>query len=185
MKVWDRDGNPVGEDLADVLYFGQWLGFLSSPRILQAMRRMPTREHLLRMLDAFLPYARSTRRWHYRADNWRPDPQDREARALELRAVIERWNSPEISQEITRAARALLRADGLERSDQRWDTYEEKFEFPPEDYLLWPEGIPLQLREEAKKADAAALGTGTSCAIVPSDPPQISTGGADENHESG
>jgi hypothetical protein len=49
MKVWDRDGNPVGEDLADVLYFEQWLGFLSSPRILQAMRRMPTREHLLRM----------------------------------------------------------------------------------------------------------------------------------------
>jgi hypothetical protein len=145
----NQDEKPEGGSIADVFYFREWLAVLSSPRILQAMRRKPTKEHLLRMLDAFLPYTRTTRQ-RARLDSWEPDPQKREARALELRAAIERWDSPEISREIIQAARALSREDGDDCTDETWDAHEVPLEFPPEDYLLWPEGVPLQLREEGK-----------------------------------
>lgn len=136
------------DEFYNVLYFEDWLVVLASPRILQAMQRVPPREHLLRMLDMFLSYARSKRRFMSRAGEWKPDPQRREARALELRVAIERWNSPEISREITQAARAFLREDGEDFSDEEWDAYE--IESPPDDYLMWPEGIPLAI--EASRA---------------------------------
>jgi hypothetical protein len=149
MVATNQDGNPTGSSIADVFYFQEWMAVLSSPRILKAMRRMPTKEHLLRMLDAFLPYTRTTRQ-RAGSEHLRFDPKKREARALELRAAIERWDSPEISREIIQAARALSREDGDDCSDEEWDAHEVELEFPPEDYLLWPEGVPLQLREEGK-----------------------------------
>lgn len=78
------------------------------------------------------------------------DPKKREACALALRDAIERWDSPEISQEIIQAARALAREDDDVASDAEWDAYEVDLS-PPEDYLLWPEGVPIQLKEKEKQ----------------------------------
>lgn len=150
MVIRDEDKNPIGYDHFVVHCFRDWLRVLASPRILQAMRRMPTREHLLRMLDGFLPYARTTLQ-RARSDDWQPDPKKREARALELRAALERWTSPEIPQEITQAARALLHADDIDDVEEGWEENEFQLEFPPDDYLLWPEGIPIKLREKAEE----------------------------------
>jgi hypothetical protein len=141
---------PTEEDFADIYHFQQWLGTLSSPRVLQAMRRMPTQEHLLTMLDAYLPYARSERRWPYGGKIWYPDPQRREARALELRAAIEHWSSGEISREITQAARALLREDGIVQTDEEWDACAHEDDRPPEDSLIWPENPHFPCKKPPK-----------------------------------
>src|SRR5262245_49284682 len=89
MTIRGLDVHPTEEDFADIFHFQQWLAVLSSPPILQAMRRVPTQQDLRHLLDAYLPYASSTRRFTNRTDDWQPDPQKREARALELRAAIE------------------------------------------------------------------------------------------------
>jgi hypothetical protein len=136
----------MADNAFNIFYFEEWLTVLASPRILQAMQRVPPREHLLRMLDAYLPYAGSTAQFTYRSGDWQLDPRKREACALELRAAIERWSSKAISREITQAARALLRADGGGVSDEAWDAHE--IESPPNDYLLWPEGVPLELKAQ-------------------------------------
>jgi hypothetical protein len=147
MKTTKADKNLMAESGFNIFHFEEWLVVLSSPRILQAMQRVPPREHLLRMLDAYLPYARSTGQFTSRSHDWQLDPQKRGERALELRAAIERWSSPTISREITQAARALLREDGYDASDEVWDAHE--IESPPNDYLLWPEGVPLELRAQS------------------------------------
>jgi hypothetical protein len=134
------DVHPTEEDFADIFHFQQWLAVLASPCIHPAMRRMPTQQDLRRLLDAYLPYARSMRRLTNRADDWRPDPQKRETCALELRAAIERWNSPAISMEITDAARALLREDGVKDPDGGWDAFTVELEPSPDHFLFWPEG---------------------------------------------
>lgn len=148
MKNTKADHDLMADHGFDIFYFEEWLVVLSSPRILQVMQRVPPREHLLRMLDAYLPYARSTGQFTYRSREWQLDPQKRGARALELRAAIERWSEPTISREITQAARALLREDGYDVSDEVWDGHE--IESPPNDYLLWPEGVPLALQAAAR-----------------------------------
>jgi hypothetical protein len=144
------DAYPGEEDYADIFHFQQWLFVLACPPLLKRMRRMPTQEHLLIMLDAYLPYARSERRLKYGNKIWYPDPQKRQARALALRAAIERWSSPEISPEITQAARALLREDGNTETDEEWDAYVDEDERPPEDSLVWPEMPQFPGKKQAK-----------------------------------
>jgi hypothetical protein len=162
---------PTEADYADVFHFQQWLHVLASPRILQTMRRRPTQEHLLTLVDAYLPYARSERLLSHGATKWRPDPQKREARAIELRAAIEQWTTPEISREITHAARALAREDGLGEPEEGWDAYVVELEPPPENYLVWPETVELHRKEE-EKAEAIARAIGVFLrAIKPPDPP--------------
>lgn len=141
MKVQGVKAHPTDDEFADIFHFQQWLIVLSSPRILEAMRQVPTREHLLCMIDAYLPYARSNRQLTDMSvpDSWRPDPELREARALELRATIEQWTGPTISKEVIQAARALLHEDSVDKSDEAWDTYIVDLEPPPENFLVWPE----------------------------------------------
>jgi hypothetical protein len=173
MKPTVVDAHPRDEDYADIFNFRQWLQVLASPRILQAMGRTPTQKHLLDMVDAYLPYARSTRRFTHRPkDDWRPEPQQREARAIELRAAIERWTSPEISREITQAARALLREDDVVDTDEGWDAYVVDLEPPPENYLVWPETAELQRKEE-EKAEATARAIAAFLRLIaPPGPPR-------------
>ncbi len=141
MLVLDKDGNPIGPEHTDFFHFETWLAVLAAPRVLRTLRRVPPRDHLLRMLDAYLPYAGSTRHYVSRGDDFRPDPQRREAAVLHLRDVIERWTSPDIPAEMIEAARAVLREDGVLEPKGGWDEVEDAPGSPPaEECLLWPEG---------------------------------------------
>lgn len=157
MKVKKEDRRWVREHMFDISCFHEWLIVLASPHILQAMRRMPPRDHLLRMLDAYLPYAKGTDRLVHHQLEFRHDPEERGAAALALRAAIERWEGPEISREITLAARELLHADGEgPHSDEDWDAHTSQT--PPDDHLLWPEQLPLEGSGHSQQAESPGFG---------------------------
>ena len=141
MKVQGIKARPTDDDFANIFHFQQWLIVLSSPCILKAMHRLPTQAHLLCMIDAYLPYARSNRQLTDMSvpDSWMPDPESREARVLELRATVEQWTGPTISKEVIQSARAVLHEDSVDKSDEAWDSYIVDLEPPPEKFLVWPE----------------------------------------------
>ena len=142
MRAEGREIELRDEDFPDVFHFLEWMFTLSSPRTLQRMLRLPTRKHLLCLIEAYLPYARSRRRMSVfislPAAFW-PDPEQRETRALELRAVVEQWTGPLISSEITHAARALLDEEGLGKTDEAWEVFDHMPELSAENGLVWPE----------------------------------------------
>lgn len=71
--------------------------------------------------------------------DWWPDPELREARALEFRVAVEQWTPPLISREIISAARALVNEEGLGETDEDWDKFDAWPESSPENGLVWPE----------------------------------------------
>ena len=142
MRTEGTEAHFRDEDFPDVFHFLSWAGTLCAPRTLQRMRRLPTRKHLLCMLDAYMPYARSRRTMSIIfpvPKDWWPDPELREARALEFRAAVEQWTPPLISSEIIRAARALVHEEGLGDTDEAWDKFDAWPESTPENGLVWPE----------------------------------------------
>ncbi|MGK4000317.1 hypothetical protein [Sorangium sp. So ce1024] len=75
----------------------------------------------------------------------------REALADRLRTLLGTWTPPELTPGIVDTARQLLKAEGDTSSPEGWDaaSWESPSHdpgAPPEDYLLWPEGIPAVLK---------------------------------------
>jgi nucleoside-diphosphate-sugar epimerase len=146
---------PSSSDYAAVTDFLNWLGFLCCPHILRSMRRAPVPGHLVRLLDAYLPYVRSERVRFLVPPKFRLNPQRREELALELRALLEQWTPPDIPEALVKTARALMRAEGVERPPSgKWDTFQVDPVHPPEETLMWPEGIPRLREELARRGDS-------------------------------
>jgi hypothetical protein len=148
------DGNnPRIEEIADAFQFHMWLHVLSCPRIFHQMTRKPTREHMLNVHARYLPYAQSRRP---RVDQQgyfvtRGDEELREKLANRIRELFETWNPSELPQELTETARALLAAECIEPPEGGWDNVQVDPNYPPEECLLWPEGVPALLKRQSSK----------------------------------
>ncbi|HZF52157.1 MAG TPA: hypothetical protein VE093_26065 [Polyangiaceae bacterium] len=146
------NGRPVLDDFCDIVNCVMWLQILAVPRIFCCMTRMPPREHLVRLIDIFLAYVSHDGR--YATPDFEPVPYEtREPLALKLRELLEAWTPPELPAEITEAARALLYAEGMSPPPGGWDSAPDP-DRRPEEYLLWPEGVPaLMARERGEPSD--------------------------------
>jgi hypothetical protein len=132
-------GRPVFADWADVGNCVMWLEMFAAPHLFHGMRRMPPREHLLGIMDIYLAYVRHDGR--YMEPQFEPVPYERrEPLAKKLRALLENWMPPIISQDIIETARALLYAEGVD-PPEGWEHVCPP-DFRPEEHLRWPEGIP-------------------------------------------
>jgi hypothetical protein len=137
------DGLPItAGELADYAHCVPWVAVLAAPRFYARLRRVPPKEHLLTLLDAFLPYAHSKR---FLSEVPRGQPRqetpDRGPCAERLRALIAQWEPPALTPEIRDAARALAVADACPPPTGGWDDYDgSDTPGPAEDGLMWPEG---------------------------------------------
>jgi hypothetical protein len=144
------NGHPVLTDYADVMNTTHWLMVLASPPLYRTLGRIPSREHLLHLMDIYIAYVEHDGR--YSQQEHQPVPYERrEPLAAKLRALLETWTPPELPSEITEATRELLWAEGRTPPDGGWDNATITGSDPLEDILLWPEGIPLLLREQAEE----------------------------------
>jgi hypothetical protein len=152
VTYWDLN-HPRIRDVEHAMQYADWLRVFANPRIYHAMARKPTREHILHLHDRYLPYARSKHalkeQQGYSCFN--VDEERRELLADRLRTLLETWTPPELTPEIVETARELLIAEGQEAPDEGWDEVSwaslgHDPDDPPEDYLLWPEGIPAVLK---------------------------------------
>ncbi|WP_437587335.1 hypothetical protein [Sorangium sp. So ce1000] len=138
------DGTSRLSNMVNSIHAVQWLLCLAAPRVFLRMKRMPPREHLLRMVDFYLAYVRRGER--NLVPEMEPVPyEQRETLALQLRALLETWSPPGLPAEISEAARAVLHADGQREPPGGWDEADEPT-WRPEEELLWPEGVPAAMR---------------------------------------
>ncbi len=79
MNIDDLRAPPLPPWYKDVWYFYDWMAVLCSPPLLRGMRRAPIPEHLIRLLDAYLPFAKTSERWLHRP----PDSTEMETRSIQ------------------------------------------------------------------------------------------------------
>lgn len=142
----DGGGNQRS-DFLGAWHFLNWLLVLACPRMFHRMARRPTREHLLKLVDDYLPYARSERQqrsWKH-GSRFEVDRERRQMLAARLRELFTRWSPLELSPEITEAARALLDTEGNDPPPGGWGNLRDP-DVPPEEILLWPEGMTAIVR---------------------------------------
>jgi len=121
-----------------------WLHVLAIPHVFRSMRRKPSPEHLVNMVDIYLAYVRRGER--RTPPKFQPVPYERrEPAALRLRALLEAWTPPDLPEEITAAVRDVLHAEGSTPAEG-WDHVPYEPEPPIEDQLWWPEDVPEALR---------------------------------------
>ena len=130
---------------------------LAAPHLYRTIRRTVEPAHVTRLMDVWVAYAEHGDRYFSTLVPV-PEPQ-RRLFARELRALVAAWTPPDLPAEITEAARALLRAEGVEPPQGDWDSFAFDLEEdePVEDALIWPEGIPLLLRRTQSEPAPAAL----------------------------
>ncbi len=120
-KRGTANGHPVRDDWNTIVHTVHWLRVLATPRFFHGLGRVPSREHLLGLLDIFLAYLRHDGR--YVSAEFEPVPyEQREPLARKLRALIEAWTPPGLPQEIVETARALLHAEGVREPAQAGTT---------------------------------------------------------------
>lgn len=123
--LWSEN---LGVELNKSHPFREWLQVLSRPAVFHALSRLPTRAHLLTLLDAYRSYGQ------FRAPET-PVILPALARMEEHLSV---WSPPDLPAEIVEAARALIVADGF-YAEFKWDkgpTLEHGR--PLESLLVWP-----------------------------------------------
>jgi hypothetical protein len=149
-RLHANDNLPVTGDPVDVYHFYEWLWAMAAPQVWRSMRRIPPREHLLEVIDDALPYARSNALYFsWPDDEPRPDLTQRGPLAEKLRALIERWDPPDLTDEIIATARALSDIGQSPHQPPRdWDKVEPDPANPPDEVFLWPEGVPRFLPEQ-------------------------------------
>lgn len=106
--------NPRIAETVNTLPFRDWLQVLARPHLFQMLTRPPSREHLLMLCDAYIPYARS-RRTLAKEQGYISDAQDEllfTELAERMRALLEVWSPDSLTPEIVDTARALLAAHG-------------------------------------------------------------------------
>lgn len=130
-------------DNMEVIHAVLWFMVLASRSLSRTLSRAPTPEHLLRLVDIYSAYAARDARYHQ--PMFQPVPYERRGPlAARLRALLETWTPPELSDEIVEAARSLLHAEGLRGPGNDWENLTSRLLDP--DHLLWPEGVPALVR---------------------------------------
>lgn len=137
------DGSSDWMDAVGSIQATVWFEVLARPYLYQSMERKPTREHLVNMVDVYLRGVR--RKAQHVPSTFYPVPREqREPSALRLRALLEAWTPPELTEEITAAVREVLHAEGNTPAEG-WDQMPLP-EPPVEQQLCWPEDVPEPLR---------------------------------------
>ena len=106
--------NPRIAELANEIPFRDWLQVLARPHLFQMLTRQPSREHLLMLCDAYLPYARS-RRALAKEQGYISDAKNEllfTELAERMRTLLAGWSPDSLIPEIVDIARALLVASG-------------------------------------------------------------------------
>lgn len=139
------DGTPITTELAQeiehVIHAIGWIDVLASPRLWATLRRIPPKAFLLELIDAYLVYARSGRRYtNVPEGQQRPDLTLRSAPAERLRALMVAWEPPVISTEIRDAALAVALAEFGPPPAESGDDVDHDIPMPLEAALAWPEG---------------------------------------------
>ncbi|MGK4003772.1 hypothetical protein WMF31_14165 [Sorangium sp. So ce1036] len=146
LRFTSVDGREDTEDVVDVFNVIHWLGAFASPRVYQAFSRTPPRDHILRLLDIYIAYAK--RGAHHAVPQVEPVLLERRLPlALRLRELFEAWAPPALPREAVEISRALMECEGFEPPACGWDAYEAPAQggITYEDALLWPEGVPAIL----------------------------------------
>lgn len=151
------NGQPVLSDWADVAHVFLWLKVFGCPRLFRGLSRIPPQEHILRLLDVYDAYLQHDGRYH--KAEFHPVPYERRAPlSARFRELVEQWVPPGLPAEMMHVARELLHAEGSNPPPGGWDEYagDPSDPYPPEDCLLWPEGVPalLNAKQEAGRLDA-------------------------------
>ncbi len=104
--------NPRLAEIANSFPFRDWMQVLARPHLFQMLTRQPSREHLLMLCDAYLPYARS-RRELAKEQGYvsHADEAVMSELAGRMRVLMESWTPHNLTPEIVDTARALLSAD--------------------------------------------------------------------------
>jgi hypothetical protein len=164
--------NPRVREHEDAQHLVNWLETLGRPQLYAALSRKPTREHILHVIDLYMPYAQSRPEHREERGYVRHgvDLQRAEDLALRFRALIESWEPPDLTAEITEAARELLMADGTHQPVGGVWVWGDMH--PPEEIeniLMWPEGVPELIRRQkdpmylATTADQKPRSTERAC----------------------
>lgn len=139
--IYDK-ANPRLVEIGNSIPFSHWLLVLASPELFQTLTRQPSREHLLWLCDAYMPYARSRR--ELAEEQGYASHATNETLVSELaermRSLLEAWVPDNLTPEIVDTARALLCAS---RSFEIQD-WSYKPDLDPgqtlDDILVWPSG---------------------------------------------
>jgi hypothetical protein len=136
--------NPRINEIGNAFPFAMWLHVLARPEVFHALSRQPSREHLIALCDAYLPFARS-RREHAKEQGYISGADEALVSELadRVRSLLEAWRPGELSEEMVDMARALLRAD---RSFAVLD-WQKGPDLDPgqkvDDILVWPPWQPM------------------------------------------
>ena len=109
--------NPRTAETMNKIPFEVWLQVLARPHLFQMLTRPLSREHLLMLCDAYLPYARS-RRELAKKQGYISDAEDEPLvaeLAERMRALLAGWSPDSLIPEIVDTARALLIAGGTQK----------------------------------------------------------------------
>lgn len=143
---WLPDGTPITpetwNEFWSVASIHGWFMVLTSPRLWARLRRIPSKAFLLKIVDVYLVYAKSSRRYSHNPQIRPPvDLALRAASADRLRNLLVDWEPPVVTPEIREAAMAAHRAEVNEPLKENWDGPEfEPEDAPLEAMLPWPEG---------------------------------------------
>lgn len=94
--------NPRTAETINIIPFGDWLHVLACPHLFQMLTRTPSKDHLLMLCDAYLPYARS-RRELAKEQGYIPDAKDEllvTELAERMRALLAAWSPDNLTPEI-------------------------------------------------------------------------------------
>jgi len=130
---------PDDDDGAEVLNSWHWILVLAAPPLYRTIQRPVDPVYVACMIDIIIAYAE--RGAHYLGARLSPVHYERRAPlAKKLRALVVAWTSPDLSAEITAAARELLHAEGQVAPEGGWDMLSTDPD-PVEGILIWPEGL--------------------------------------------
>ena len=144
MKFTGPDGLPVNpKEFADFVHAAEWIAMLAYPKLWSALRRIPPKEHILGLVEAYLRHANSDRYYHViTPPEVLPDPAIRGPAVARLRDLLLAWEPPHVTPEIRKAARVALEAEQAGPPEKPWDELVHDSEsIPLEGTLIWPEGI--------------------------------------------
>jgi len=109
--------NPRTAETMNKIPFEVWLQVLARPHVFQMLTRPVSREHLLMLCEAYLPYARS-RRELVKEQGYLSHVDDEllfTELAERMRALLAAWSPDSLPPEIVDTARALLIAGGTQK----------------------------------------------------------------------
>ncbi len=134
--------NPRLSEIGNAIPFSHWLLVLASPDLFHMLARQPSREHLLWLCDAYMPYARSRRELAKEQGyvSHAADESQVSELAERMRSLLAAWDPNNLTPEIIDTARALLLAS------QPFEIHDWSYkpDLDPgetlDDILVWPSG---------------------------------------------